>query len=95
MGKMEQLFHIFQQVSSVKKRTDTIRSDGQPVFDSKFKIIIKQLYKSDWLQMVEWVNSNSNGLVEIKFNNGYGSEAIYIGFVDPDDALFFKIKYST
>ena len=77
-----------------KKQVEMIGYDG-PIFDSKFKIIIKQLYKSDWLQMVEWVNSNSNGLVEVKFNNGYGSEAIYIGFVDSDDALFFKIKYSS
>ena len=71
-----------------------IGCDEQPVFDSKFKIVIKRTYNPGWVQMLEWVNSNSNGLVEVKFNNGYGSEAIYIGFVDSDDALFFKIKYS-
>jgi len=77
-----------------KKQVEMIGYDG-PVFDSKFKIVIKRSYHPGWVQMLEWVNSNSNGLVAVKFNNGYGSEAIYIGFVDPDDALFFKIKYST
>ena len=94
MGKMAQLFRIFRQASSTKK-IDMIGCDEQPVFDSKFKIVIKRTYNPGWVQMLEWVNSNSNGLVEVKFNNGYGSEAIYIGFVDSDDALFFKIKYST
>ena len=93
MGKMEQLLRIFRSQS--KKEIGRIGCDGQPIFDKKYKIVIKQSYHPGWVQMLEWVHSNSNGLVEVKFNNGYGSEAIYIGFVDPDDALFFKIKYST
>ncbi len=68
--------------------------DG-PIFDKKYKVVVKRLYTPGFLDMIEWVNLNSNGLVEVKFNNGYGSEAIYIGFVDSDDALFFKIKYSS
>ena len=94
MGKMAQLFRIFRKSSSTEKPIDMIGCDGQPIFDKKYKVVVKRLYTPGFLDMIEWVNLNSNGLVEVKFNNGYGSEAIYIGFVDSDDALFFKIKYS-
>ena len=92
---MERLFRIFRRNKSpIKKYVDMIDYDGQPAFDTKYKTIVKRSYKPGWVQMLEWVNSNSNGLVAVKFNNRYGYEAIYIGFEDLDDALFFKIKYS-
>jgi hypothetical protein len=72
-----------------------IGCDNEPIFDKKFKMVVRRNYSPGWVDMLEWVNSNSNGLVEIKFNNTYGQEAIFVGFEDPDDALFFKIKYST
>lgn len=71
-----------------------IAQNGQPVFDKKYKIVLKQDYVPEYISMLEWVDLNSNKSVDIKFNNAYGMESIYIGFEDPDDALFFKIKYS-
>jgi len=73
---------------------DTVDCDGQPIFDKKYSIIIKRNYQPGYIDMLEWVNLNSNNSVDVKFNNAYGSEAIYIGFENSDDALFFKIKYS-
>ena len=66
---------------------------GQPVFDRKYPTIIKTNYTHNYLEMLDWVNSHSDGSVEVKFNNAYGSEAIYIGFENADDATYFKIKY--
>ena len=71
-----------------------------PVFDKKYKIIIKHAYGSDvdWdipydEEMINWLNNNSIGSIDLKFSEN--SRHYYIGFEDPDDALFFKIKYST
>jgi hypothetical protein len=52
------------------------------------------MYTGDWIKMIHWVNDNSTGDVDVKFDQQYGQECIYISFEDPDDALFFKIKYS-
>jgi hypothetical protein len=46
--------------------------------------------------MLEWVNANSNGSVEVKVVEITHTfpDTIYIGFENPDDATFFKIKYA-
>jgi hypothetical protein len=44
--------------------------------------------------MQEWVNKNSNGMVDIKvLMDNFGVTA-YIAFERYDDATFFKIKFS-
>lgn len=71
-------------------------AEHQP-FDRKYKIIIKYYYGPRFNQqydeeMVNWIQTNSNGSVDLKISDK--SQHYYIGFEDPDDALFFKIKYS-
>lgn len=94
MGKMAQLLHTIRTLFSTKKKPEMIGCDGEPIFDKRYKIIIKKDYTSGYLDMLEWINTNSNDSVEVRFNNIYGQEGIYIGFENSDDALFFKIKYS-
>lgn len=95
MEKMAQLFRTIQQVFATKKKIEISTSDGEPVFDKRYKEIVRQSYTPNYLDMLDWVNRNSNNSVEVKFNNTYGHEGIYIGFENADDALLFKIRYST
>ena len=50
----------------------------------------------DYCEKIDWLNKNSKGAVSIQYGEdiGPGLDGVYIGFEDPDDALFFKIKYS-
>ncbi len=66
------------------------------MFDPRYKIIIKFKCSPGYTEMLEWVDKNSAGSVDIKFDIGFGSgiDTLYIGFERPDDATFFKIKYS-
>ena len=64
------------------------------LFDEKYKTIIKYNYDPNYTEMLDWVNRNSKGSVDIKFDNDSSKCALYLGFEEPDDALIFKIKYS-
>jgi len=64
------------------------------VFDDRFKTVIRCKSPLGYLEMLDWVNKNSNGSVQTKFVEGADEVVFYFGFEDKDDALLFKIKYS-
>ncbi len=69
----------------------------QELFDKKFKVIIKTKITNDYFDRLEWVNNHSNGAVEVRVigvTHSLEGEDVFFAFVDPDDALIFKIKYS-
>ena len=51
-------------------------------------------YVHGYYDILDWVNKNSTGRVDVRFENSYGYEKIYIAFENPNDALIFKIKFS-
>jgi hypothetical protein len=63
------------------------------VFDRKYKTVLKFETPPDFPLMIDWVESNSNGLVSIKFLDGASKAYMFVGFENLDDALFFKIKF--
>jgi len=64
-----------------------------PEFDKKYKIIIKHKHTLEYHKMLEWVDNNSNGAVEVKLGGELVITDAYFAFEDPDDALVFRIKY--
>lgn len=76
-----------------QKSTEVV--DPIPSFDKKYKTIITLNCKSDYQEILHWINDNSGGSVDVKFDIGcgFGIEKLYIGFEKSDDATFFKIKY--
>ncbi len=66
------------------------------LINPKCKTVIKCPYKKErHPEMLNWVNDNSNGLVDMAVVlEGPGMEAVYVGFENEDDSIFFKIKYS-
>jgi len=71
-----------------------IEEKPKHVFDKKYKIIVSVKSSLAYLEMLDWVNKNSHGLVDVWFNDTPNGVIIDIAFTDPDDALVFKIKYS-
>lgn len=76
------------------------------MFDRKYKVILTFAYPDNYIEMLDWVNTNSNGSVEISLGNyirdpsipwyapaGQLRKTVYVGFENLDDATFFKIKY--
>ena len=61
-------------------------------FDKKYKTIVRVAPRLDYMMLVDWLNKNSKGSVDIRFVEGKGMELI-VGFENPDDATFFKIKF--
>ena len=82
MGKMAQLLHIFQKLP--KEISAPVFSE--PIFDKKYKIIVKCKYTPSHTEMLECVKYQGSFVT--------GLENAYFGFQDSGDALFFKIKYS-
>lgn len=75
--------------------SETVEGHNKSVlFDKKYKIIIKYNYGPNYTEMLDWVNKNSKGLVDIKFDSNITSCTLYLAFEEIDDALIFKIKYS-
>lgn len=64
------------------------------MFDPKYKTIIEIKHRLDYLDMLDWVNKNSIGSVDAKFENESTADTIYLGFEDAADALVFSIRYS-
>jgi len=76
-----------------------------PAFDDKFKIILRHQYNVvQYLEILDWIETNSIGSVEIKtiYELDLKKQVtiapgvfkiFYIGFEDSDDALVFKIKF--
>lgn len=98
---MVQFFHTLRRLltrtpDSAKQPLppDSIIYRKHPLFDARFKIVIEHPRDDGYYQLLEWVNSNSHGSVQMAYEADHGGERIFIAFEDPDDALFFKIKYS-
>jgi len=97
MGKMVQLFLTIRRALSTKKIVPVeVITSPVPVFDKKYKIIVKCKYTPLHAEMLEWVNNNSNGSVDVQCRGSFvtGLEDAYFGFQESGDALFFKIKFS-
>jgi hypothetical protein len=44
--------------------------------------------------MIDWINNNSDGSVDVKFAHENKSQMVYFAFENDDDATYFKIKYN-
>lgn len=66
-----------------------------PKFDKKYKIILHYLEDDSYFEKLDWVNKNSNGLVDMQViqHTGQALCHIYYAFENEDDATFFRIKY--
>jgi len=62
-------------------------------FDKKFKTVISVRSTPSYLEMIDWVNSNSHGSVDVWFTDSPEGIIIDVAFTDLDDALIFRIKY--
>ncbi len=69
---------------------------SNPEFDKKYKTIIKCRYTNQYTEMVDWVDKNSKEYVDVKITKMPGEDftSAFFAFVDEDDAIFFKIKYT-
>jgi len=70
----------------------------QPNFDKKYKTIIRLEYgpNFNYLETLDWIDRHSKDSVDIAVTGeGAGSISIFYAFESSDDALVFKIKYST
>lgn len=73
----------------------SIEERPKHVFDAKYKTIVSVKSNLAYLEMLDWVNSNSHGSVDVWFNDTPDGVIIDLAFEDVDDALIFKIRYST
>jgi hypothetical protein len=62
-------------------------------FDKKYKTVVRCKSTPEYMSMLEWVNSNSYGAVDVWFHDA-PVIMIDVAFENIDDALVFKIKYS-
>lgn len=101
MSFIDQLINFFKkEIVSTNKPKELL-----PMFDKRFKIIVKCEYNEYYYEMLNWINNNSNGMVEIKlsttpYNMEYAvppnipwTKEVFVAFENTDDATFFKIKY--
>ncbi len=92
---MGQFLHTLRRLFKTKENP-VETTDIYPLFDKKFKNIVKLKYTSSYVEMMHWADKNSVGPVDIKFSGGdHLGEFVYFAFGDSDDALIFRIKYST
>jgi hypothetical protein len=81
MGRTEPLCNISQ-------------IESPPVFDGMFKHVVVIKEKPDYMNMIDWVNQNSHGAVDVRFVDIGPTNLIYFAFSDINDSLIFKIKFS-
>jgi hypothetical protein len=72
------------------KKEDGEPTEVVPMFDKKYKTILKMKYIPSYSEILSWVNANSIGSVDVRLS----MNVIYIAFENSDDATFFSIKYS-
>jgi hypothetical protein len=75
--------------------TLSIEEKPKHVFDKKYKTIVSVKSSLAYVEMLDWVNKNSHGSVDVWFNDTPNGVIIDLAFENQDDALIFKIKYST
>lgn len=63
-------------------------------FDNKYKVIIRFKSTPGYVGMLDWVNKNSIGSVDVWFTVEEDNCFIDLAFENPSDATFFKIKFS-
>lgn len=68
------------------------------MFDKKYKIVLKIQGRENQYEILQWLETNSVGLVDIKSSNEHQMlttryDTMYYAFENEDDATFFKIKY--
>lgn len=68
-----------------------IEEKPENIFDRKYKTIVRVNSRDNYLEMVDWVDLNSKGSVEVRYAS---SNKIDVAFENSDDAIIFKIKYS-
>ncbi len=79
----------FKQVQPVPAKVPHQRDI--PVFDKKYKTIVSVDVRNNYQEMIYWLNDNTQGLVDIKLDHDFKQEIkVYVGFENPDDALFLK-----
>lgn len=97
---MVPLLLMFRKLLRSRNKNEVIDDPmiNMPVFDSKYKTIIKCRYTEEYLGMLDWVHQHSKGSVDVKvglIRFGQGSKLdAYFGFEDSADAIIFKIKFS-
>ena len=95
MGLKAQLLQTVRKLFKSKVVDVAVEPIIPPVFDKKYKIIVKYTYGRNFIydcEMVDWLNTHSTGLVDLKIEPIL--RQYYIAFEDIDDALVFKIRYS-
>jgi hypothetical protein len=65
-----------------------------PEFDKLYKTVVTYEINENYYHLLEWLDRNSIGKVDIKLVQTKSMIA-FIGFEHSDDALIFKIRYST
>jgi len=60
-------------------------------FNQKYKIILKCDITPTYMEKIDWINLNSKGSVDIRFTDS----TFDIAFENTDDAIIFKIKFSS
>lgn len=92
---MERLWNMFRKKPRNSDSTEEQVSVSPTVtFDKKYKTIVKCDYSDGYTEMLYWLDENSDKSVDVKFENAYGSESIFVGFENSDDALLFRIRFS-
>jgi hypothetical protein len=105
---------LFKSLNMIKSAVDTAEIVEIPklyirdYFDKKYKIIIDRELDSYYVEILDWLNKNSNFSVDVKiyiaekYNGEWiysssttGKTTMFIAFENEDDALFFKIRYET
>ena len=66
-----------------------VKEEVIPELDKRFKIVIDKVQDQYYYEMIDWLNLNTKGNVDIK---PFGNK-VRIGFEEMDDALYFRIKY--
>jgi hypothetical protein len=78
---------LLSRLSKNKKAIST-----EPIFDIKYKSVVAVATNHSGIiwDKVIWVNDIcGNSSVDVQFRE----DKVYFAFEDPDDALYFKIKY--
>lgn len=90
MANQMGLLNIFRSKKSEENIIE--ENNDMPLFDKKYKTIITCQYNNNYMEIVDWLNLNSKGSVDVKILTN-SPPKMCIAFEDDSDALIFKIKY--
>ena len=69
-----------------------VRVANEYKFPPEIKTVIIIEFDAIYPAIMDWIETNSNGYVLIKYDPH--NNVMHIGFENTDDALFFKIKFT-